>query len=98
MLVALHKMREVCFCLLGTNDFHVKAKNERFTAAGLRCRRNLKYENFTSSYCRLRQKIAPKRVPHVQHDYFLIKTIKSLICGFVVAVADPFWLNSLKRA
>ena len=36
------------FCLLGTNatnGFHVKAKNERLTAPGLRCRQSLKYEN-----------------------------------------------------
>ena len=53
-----------------TNGFHVKAKNERFTAASSRCRQNLKYENFTSSFGRLRQNIALKSVPHVQHDYF----------------------------
>ena len=34
------------------------------------CRQNLKYENFTSSFARLRQNIAPKSVPHMQHDYF----------------------------
>ena len=45
---------------------HAKAKSERFTAASSCCRQNLKYENFTSSFCRLRQIIAPKRVPHVQ--------------------------------
>ena len=45
------------------------AKEPRFTAAVSRCRRNLRYENF-SSYGRLRQNIAPKSVPHVQHDYF----------------------------
>ena len=36
------------FCSLGTNatnGFHVKAKNERFTAPGLRCLQNLKSEN-----------------------------------------------------
>ena len=33
------------FCLLGTNGVHVKAKNERFTAPGSRCRQNFKYEN-----------------------------------------------------
>ena len=44
--------------------------NERFTAASFRCHQNLKYENFTSSFGRLRQNIAPKSVPHVQHDYF----------------------------
>ena len=34
------------------------------------------------------KKIAPKSVPHVQHDYFpsFNQAIKSLICGVVVAV------------
>ena len=31
---------------------------------------NLKYENFTSSFGRLRQKVALKSVLHVQNDYF----------------------------
>ena len=70
MMVVLYKIGGVHFRLLGTNCFHVKAKNQRFTAARSRCRQNLKYENFTSSFGRLRQNIAPKSVPHVQHDYF----------------------------
>ena len=70
MLITLYKIGGVHFCLLGTDGFHVKAKNERFTAASSRCHYNLKYENFTSSFGRLRQNIAPKSVPHVQHDYF----------------------------
>ena len=70
MLTTLYKIGEVHFRLLGTNSFHVKAKSERFTAASSRCRQNLKYENFTSSFGRARQNIAPKSVPHVQHDYF----------------------------
>ena len=70
MLVTLHKIGGVHFRLLGTNGFHVKAKSERFTAASFCRRQNLKYENFTSSFGRLRQNIAPKSVPHVQHDYF----------------------------
>ena len=70
MLVKLHKIGEVHFRLFGTNDFHVKAKNERFTAAGSRCHQNLKYENFTSSFGRLRHQFAPKSVPHVLHEYF----------------------------
>ena len=69
-LVRLYKIGGVHFCLLGTNGFHVKAKNERFTAASSRCRQNLKYENFTSSLGRLRENIAPNIVPHVEHDYF----------------------------
>ena len=50
MLITLNKIGGVQFCLLGTNGFHVKAKNERFTPASSRCRQNLKYENFTSSF------------------------------------------------
>ena len=65
----LYKIREVRFRLLDTNGFVVKAKNERFTAAGSRCRQNLKYENFMSSFGRPRQKVAPKSVPYFQDDY-----------------------------
>ena len=70
MLITLYKIGELHFRLLGTNGFHVKAKRERFTAARSRCCQNLKYENFTSSFGILRQNIAPKSMPHVQHDYF----------------------------
>ena len=41
-----------------------------FNAAGFRCRENLKNENFTSSFGRLRQKNVPKSEPYVQQDYF----------------------------
>ena len=71
MLVTLYKIREVRFRLLGTNGYHVKAKNERFNAATDSCYHpNLKYENFASWFSRLRQKIGPKSVAHVKHDYF----------------------------
>ena len=70
MLVMLYKIGGVHFRLLGTNGFHVKAKNKRFTATSSRCRQNLKYENLMSSFGRLRQNIALKSVPHVQHNYF----------------------------
>ena len=59
-----------CGFLTYSPHYHVKAKDERFTAVSSRCRQSLKYENFTSSLGRLRQDIAPKSVPHVQHDYF----------------------------
>jgi len=52
------------------NSFHVKAKNERFTAAGSRCRNNLKYENLTSSFGGLRRGFALGGVLRVQHDCF----------------------------
>ena len=70
MLITLYKIGELHFRLLGTNGFHDKAKSERFTAASSRCRQNLKCENFTSSFGRLRPNIAPKSVSHVQHDCF----------------------------
>ena len=70
MLITLYKIGGAHFRLFGTNGIHAKAKNERYTAASLRCRQNLKYENFTASSGRLRQNIAPKSVPLVQHDYF----------------------------
>ena len=43
MLVTLYKIGEVHFRLIGADGFHVRDKNERFTAAGSRCRQNLKY-------------------------------------------------------
>ena len=53
----------VTLCEIGeehTSGFHVKAKNERFTAAGSRCRQNPNIENFTS-FARLRQKNCTKK-------------------------------------
>ena len=60
MFITLYEIDEMHFCLLGTNGFHVKAENERLTAAGLRCRQNVEYENITWSFAGLRQKITPK--------------------------------------
>ena len=79
MLITLYKIGGVLFRLFGTNGFHVKAKNERFTVASFLCRQNLKYENFTSSFGRLRQNIAPKSVPHVQHDYYFFHSTNNII-------------------
>ena len=66
--------------------WHEWFHNERFTTASSRCCHNLKYENFTSSFARLRQNIEPKSVLHVHAARlsFFIQPIKSLICGVVV--------------
>ena len=64
MFVTLYKTGEVPFCLFGTNGFHVKAENEKFIAVGLRC------FIFHAVIWQTASKIAPKSVPHVQHDYF----------------------------
>ena len=59
---------DVYFRLLGTNGCH---ENERFTAALLMMSsEHQNFEIFISSFDRLRQKIVPKSVPHVQHDHF----------------------------
>ena len=86
MLITLYKIGEGHFHLLGTKGFHAKARSERFIAASSRFRENFKYQNYTSSFSRLRQNIAPKSVPHVQHDYFSSFN-QPLICGVVVDVA-----------
>ena len=54
MLLILYKIGGMHFRLFGAKGFHVKAKNERFTAASSCCGHNLKYENFASSSGRLR--------------------------------------------
>ena len=72
LILTTYKIGEVHFRLLGTNGFHVKAKNGRFTAAGSRCRQNLKYVNLASLFGRYVKKNAAKSVPHVQHDYFFL--------------------------
>ena len=91
MLVTFYKIGGVHFRMLCTNGFHVKAKIERFTAASTCCCQKLKYENFTSSFARLCQSIAPKSVPHVQHDYFSsFNQSNHLICGVVVDGCLPF--------
>ena len=84
----LYKISKVHLCLLGMNGFHVKAKNERFTAVSLHCRQNLKYENFMLSFGRLPHEIAPKGMPREQRNYFfLIQPIKSLICGVAITIS-----------
>ena len=65
----LYKTGDVHFRMFGVNGFRAEATHKRFTAAGSHCQ-NLENENFASSFDRQRQKIAPKSVPHVQHDYF----------------------------
>ena len=44
-------------------------ENERCAVMCSRCRKNLKFVNFTS-FRRQRQRIVLQCVPHVQHDYF----------------------------
>ena len=85
MLIMLYKKGGVHFRLLGTNRFHVKAKNERFTAARSRSRQNLNSDfvawQTASKHC------TKKRAARAARLFFFIQPIKSLICGVVVDVA-----------
>ena len=69
MLDTSHKISEAYFRLLGTNGFHVKAKNKNLL---LRAGVVVLTSNMKISRRRLAdylKKCAPKSVPHVQHDY-----------------------------
>ena len=94
-MFVIYKIREMYFRLLGTKDFNVKAKIERFIAAGSRCRKNLKYENFTSSFGRLCKKNPPKSVPR---NYFSHSTNEITDSWRCRCRCRRQFLNSLKRA
>ena len=73
--------------LLGTNSVHVKAKNERFSAAASsRSRRVLQT---TSNNCTKKRAARPARL------FFPIQPIKSLICDVFVAVAVSLVVSEL---
>ena len=54
----------------GRSADEVHITNERCAVVFSRCRLNLNFGIFTSSFGRLRQRIVLKYVPHVQHDYW----------------------------
>ena len=85
MLVTLQKIGEVLFLWLGTIGFHVKAENERFTAAALRCRQDFVKlpRRHLADYVKTCTK---KRAPRAARLFFLIQPVKSFICGLAVAV------------
>ena len=82
MFVKLFKIGEVHFRLFYSNSFHVKAKNERFTAPGWHCTKisSRHLAETTSTSC------TKKHAARAARLFFLIQPIKSLICGDVEAV------------
>ena len=81
MFVAMNKMDEMYFHLIGTNDYRVMQNMEDLLPA------HHKFEDFTSSFGRLRQKnCTKKRAACAARLLFLIQPIKSLICGVVIGV------------
>ena len=93
MLVTLSQISELSFHLTGTNSFYVKEESERFSTVGSPCRQNINFDNFTSSFGRLRQEIAPKSVPHEQNDYF--SSFKQS-CLLLMTLSLPLLLSFLK--
>ena len=86
----LYKIRQGHFRLLDTNGFHAGANNERISAASSRCRQDLKYENFSSSfgilqYCTSKNS-TKKRAALAARLFFFIQPIKLLIFDVESAV------------
>ena len=64
-------------------------KTKRFTVASLRCRSHGDLADYI-------KKIASKNLLHMQHNYFFIPSIKSLICGIAVIYWSVYhWNNCL---
>ena len=77
----------MCFHLLGTNG-EVFMERQRMKDLQLRAGVVVKTSNMESSRRRLGdygKKIAPKSVPHVQHEYFSLTQPIMLTCGVVVS-------------
>ena len=82
MLVPVYKIGEVHFPLLGTNGFHAKAKNERFTATGSCCRQNLQNRNISRRRLQDYVKHCTKKRPALAARLFLLgQSSISLIYG-----------------
>ena len=71
---------------LGTNVFHVRVKNERFTAADSRCRQKISRRHLVGY---VKKNCTKKRAARAARLFFLIQPMKSLICGVVVAKRRP---------
>ena len=69
-LFTLYNTVELCCNWMGTNGLRVKTENDWFIVICSRCRKNLKFGDFTLLFCGVRQKNARKSVMHVQHVYF----------------------------
>ena len=63
------KIGEVHFCLFGTKGPQVKARNERFRAAGWRCSQNLKYETRQNKYSEPMKIYRRLQIHHTKFQY-----------------------------
>ena len=98
MLVTLYKIGELHLLLLGTKGFHTKAKNKRFTAAGLRCRQNLKMKFSRRRLADYDKNWTKKRAPRAARLFSLIQPIKSLIWGVVFVILYSLISETKERA
>ena len=83
MLITLYKIGELHFRLLDMTGFLVKAKNERFPVAGLRCRQNLHVVVWQT----ISKNCIQKRAARAAQLFFLIQPIKSYFCGVGITIA-----------
>ena len=99
MLVPVYKIGEVHFPLLGTNGFHAKAKNERFTATGPDRVVVRTSKNRNISRLRLPDYVkhcTKKRAARAARLFFLGQSSISLIYG-VNIVSDSSKMKEKKR-
>ena len=89
----LNGMSKVSFHLINRSCFRVKAENERFTTAGSRCRRSLKFDLRQSKKVRRRNVL--RYMPHVQHDYFSFSQWDSIIDLWLCRCRRRRFFNSL---
>ena len=80
-----HKNGELSRNQIGRSGVQVKKENEKFTVVRSRSPQNLKCGHFMLSFCRGRQRNAPKCKTHAKRDCFC--SLNPLFCGVVVAVA-----------
>ena len=84
-------------CSARMHGFHARAKKVRFTAAGLRCHQNLKYEHVTLLFGPLHKKKLQQKACCTCTTIIFLQPIKSLSCGVVVTVAVAVVIRELKH-
>ena len=87
-LVILYQIGEESFHLIGTNGFHVRSGNEKFTAVGSRCRQNLKFETVQLLFDHVKE-MCLNACCTSSAIIFLIQPIISLLLKVVATIVDP---------
>ena len=93
VLLTLYNTGELSCNWMGTNGFKVKTENDCFIVIYSRCRKNLKFGDFTLLFCGVRQRNGRKFVLHVQHDYFSFLLALLIVIHSIVHSLPLFGVN-----